>query len=569
MTDTLKVWRVCHTFMQAYYIERDPQAVMDCLSDTCTWINATTAEYFCERSAINAYVRDNICLLPSVQVQEEEHHVVAQSAMQMMLTGSFALYSDEEHVLLLRKQYTMVFMLMQQEWKIQHVYLSVTEGSLAAVQSTREMGEHTLAFMQHKLNEKTEIIDMIDTNAKCGLKGSNDDETFSFYYVNKGLCRMLGYTYEEFMDMSHGHAVGMVYPPDLDKALEDVAVCFAKGVDYSTEYRIRKKDGSLMWVLDSGRKHENKSGTMQINSILMDITELKQSQIDLQLEQGRYRIAIENITDVMFEYDIQKDHLIKYVRKDYDRKNPVEKIYIDDYFHTMEQGDYIHLDDVGTLKAFLLDTLDEDVIHIRLYEAEDTWKWIEVHSSYLYEQGKLIKCIGIWKDCTSEKLERDHLINLTQRDALTQLYHQKSVEQPIQEILDHEDGAMMIMDIDKFKNVNDSYGHLSGNDILLAVKNVLLENSGENEFVCRIGGDEFMIFFPMEYQADVMQCAARILEQVQAIKVKEGIHVTLSIGIAYAQQKDSFQELFRRADEAMYRAKNSGRNQIALWEKHC
>ena len=74
-------------------------------------------------------------------------------------------------------------------------------------------------------------------------------------------------------------------------------------------------------MLDTGRKSVDADGETKINSILTDITAMKQVEIERQVERERYRIALENITDVMFEYDIRQDALVKYERRDYDRKN--------------------------------------------------------------------------------------------------------------------------------------------------------------------------------------------------------------------------------------------------------
>ena len=88
-----------------------------------------------------------------------------------------------------------------------------------------------------------------------GLKISNDDETYSFAFVSKEAAALFGYTVEEFMEVTGGTAVGNVYPPDLPGALADCAEAFRDGnLTYSTRYRVRCKDGSLKWIIDSGKK---------------------------------------------------------------------------------------------------------------------------------------------------------------------------------------------------------------------------------------------------------------------------------------------------------------------------
>lgn len=126
-------------------------------------------------------------------------------------------------------------------------------------------------LLKEELRFKTEIIKMIDDTIAGGLKGSLDDEKFTFFFVSDALPRLLGYTYEEFMKVSSGCATGLVYPPDLQGALKKVKEDFAKGIQYSVKYRVRKKDGSLIWVLDSGQKFVDEYGNYKINSFIAKI----------------------------------------------------------------------------------------------------------------------------------------------------------------------------------------------------------------------------------------------------------------------------------------------------------
>ena len=84
-------------------------------------------------------------------------------------------------------------------------------------------------------------MEMLAQTTAGGMRGSLDDDDYTFFYVNDELCNMLGYTYDEFMEMSGGTAKGAIYPPDVAKAMRDCRECFKKGDEYKTEYRIRKK----------------------------------------------------------------------------------------------------------------------------------------------------------------------------------------------------------------------------------------------------------------------------------------------------------------------------------------
>lgn len=126
----------------------------------------------------------------------------------------------------------------------------------------------------------------------------------------------------------------------------------------------------------------------------------------------------------------------------------------------------------------------------------------------------------------------------------------------------------MMVDIDHFKAVNDQYGHLAGDAVLAVVSRLIGTSLRPSDLVCRYGGEEFCILLPNTPADVAMLVAERIRSQVQArfIDLPEGgyVKVTISIGASILQTTDSVESLLQRADRALYRGKEGGRNQCVL-----
>ena len=303
---------------------------------------------------------------------------------------------------------------------------------------------------------------------------SEDDDVYTLSYVNEGLARMLGYTIEELMEVSGGTAAGMVHAPDRAQALADVARCFAEGPTYETEYRARRKDGTLAWVLDSGRKVRTEDGAVKIGSVLMDITSRKEAEIALAVERERYRIALRSVTDVLFEYDIERDVLVEYERAPgADGSALPEERRIERYTEMIAEGGRIHPDDCERLAEALQggESVTLDVRRRFGGSPEGDWRWTRMHAMMLYDRnGAPVRTIGSWRDITAERRQLEDLADQARRDPLTGLFNQSATSELIDPLLrtgaKRGVGALLVIDIDDFKGVNDTFGHLAGDELL-------------------------------------------------------------------------------------------------------
>lgn len=169
-----------------------------------------------------------------------------------------------------------------------------------------------------------------------------------------------------------------------------------------------------------------------------------------------------------------------------------------------------------------------------------------------------------------ERLESQHeaMKHLAMRDQLTSLYNRHYLQDALPELMKsaYESGqplSIIVIDIDHFKHINDSYGHKTGDQVIEAVAKALQESLSNQNLVARIGGEEFVAILPNTIISDALSKAEYFRLKIEAL-MPQGIAISVSVGIATATDAETYDNLFSRADDAMYRAKSTGRNR-AEW----
>lgn len=181
------------------------------------------------------------------------------------------------------------------------------------------------------------------------------------------------------------------------------------------------------------------------------------------------------------------------------------------------------------------------------------------------EDGKQpVSLMGKLQDISKLKKREEQLMLQSTKDGLTGVYNKTAFEYRVEKKMKGgKKGWLCMIDIDNFKEINDSFGHPAGDRILEQIGAVLCQLFPEPDLIGRVGGDEFVVFTST---SDVHQRAKDFLEQVERIVPEEEGRLSASIGIVTCtgMHKDDYQELFSQADRAMYRAKTSGKNRIAF-----
>jgi diguanylate cyclase (GGDEF)-like protein len=182
-----------------------------------------------------------------------------------------------------------------------------------------------------------------------------------------------------------------------------------------------------------------------------------------------------------------------------------------------------------------------------------------------YEASELNRAILKAVSKLQQKVE--HFTLESQTDALTGLMNRRSLDDYLELWMAQKTNfSIILLDLDYFKNVNDSYGHLMGDEVLKFLARVMIKELRPEDVCCRYGGEEFVILLPRLNLDLAYKVAERIRLQMELSASPLGIPVTLSLGIAaFPETADEPTLLFERVDQALYQAKQNGRNQTVIY----
>lgn len=408
----------------------------------------------------------------------------------------------------------------------------------------------------------------------CVLACLNDRE-FTIVETNGGMKKLLGYSDEEMKTQFDSKYLNMIYPADRSRILEETGRQLKSGNSVELEYRLTAKDGRIIWVLERCQSVTGKDSMEYLVFALMDITVSKKDQEELRLSLERHKIIMEQAEDTLFEWDTQTDTVT--YSANFEKKfgyTPIMK----NFSKRIRFVSHIHPADIPeftNMQQLLMKGMLYREIEFRLSDAAGRYRWCRLRASSQFDAaGKVSRVIGMLADVDEQKRAEEALQYQADRDELTQLYNRRTARRLIEAILEEPcvQGyrALMVLDVDDFKKINDSNGHMFGDSVLRAVADILTRQFRSEDILARIGGDEFLLF--MSHVPDVKTVETRmsmVLESIQDMCLEQGmvIHPSCSIGAAFQPlHGNDFDTLFRHADTAMYGAKGKGKSCFRIYD---
>lgn len=395
---------------------------------------------------------------------------------------------------------------------------------------------------------------------------------FELIYANDGFFNLLGYTREEVKKNFDNKLKNMVNNDQISSILNSFT--YNKGEDYAKKLMLVKKDKSLIAVDIRASLLRYENGMPIYNCVFIENTDLKESQHNLKMQKDYCKSILELSDNIIFEWSFKEKKVIAH-------RNLKKKlgVVLDFRNYRETSKELCHKDDLPalneTIKSIIAGVPDNEV-QVRLKNIKGKYIWYKIVTKTIFDNNNIPeRLIGNVIDIDKQTRETLRLKEQSERDPLTKLYNKVVVERKVTNYLitdgENKLSAMMIIDIDDFKSVNDKLGHYFGDAVITQISDKLIKLFFDIDLVGRIGGDEFIVFLKnVASEEVVLENAKDILKIFNKSYAGENndYKISGSIGISmYPKDGKNYAELFKCADKALYVAKNRGKDRFEVYDE--
>ena len=370
---------------------------------------------------------------------------------------------------------------------------------------------------------------------------------------------------------THQDWINLIHPDDQKTAFVDYYKNISNQETITTEYRLRNAKGELRWILDKDKPlyDEKDKFTGYIGSAI-DITERKQAELELKIAA----IAFET-QDAMVITDA--DTVILKINKAFTKSTGYTEEEAVGQKISILKSDRHDADFYTAMWASIKqEGAWQGEVWDRRKNGEIYPKWLSI-TAVKGSNNVVTHFVGTHTDITERKATEEQIKQLAFYDPLTQIPNRRLLQERLNHSikLERRDGrqlALLMLDLDRFKAVNDSFGHLAGDELLQHVAERIVARVRDVDMVARLGGDEFIILLEnISRPKDAARIAEGIISDLTkpfCLAQNNNVQIGASIGISlYPQHGDTPEKLMDHADAALYQAKDSGRGCFAYFSK--
>ncbi len=379
--------------------------------------------------------------------------------------------------------------------------------------------------------------------------------------VSPNVKNMFGYSAEDFISGAVSYKE-LIHPEDLPRVAKEVKLYTeTKAPSWTHEdYRIITKDGKIKWVLDHTVPVFDDSGNItHYYGYIIDITE--------KHEKGElFRKLAENNPNGVILYDFEENKIM-YANKSFAE---ITEYSLKEILSLKSILVMVHPRDKDVVRKYIRKRLSGEkntfTYAVRVRTKTGRIRWVKVTSSVITYGGKERSLVTI-VDITNEKIRERKLRELATRDQLTRSYNRHALVMFLEKhlYLAQRYGtpfSVILIDIDNFKKINDTYGHITGDKVLKTLARVVKRNLRRTDIFGRWGGEEFLIILP--FNDNPYPVAEKIRRVVSEHRFEKVEHITISLGATSYIEGDDMDSIITRADEALYEAKRLGKNRVVV-----
>ncbi|WP_018864513.1 EAL domain-containing protein [Thioalkalivibrio sp. ARh3] len=434
--------------------------------------------------------------------------------------------------------------------------------------------QSTLQQQNQQLNRSVARLESMLGGANAILWEANPD-THEWEFVAGDTRKLLGFPSR---NLGRGELRARhIHPDDLPRVREATR---EPGVEPKVvDYRFAHRDGQWIWLRDILSWAEDSDNRRSLRGLTLDVTAHRRATAALRESENRYQDVVNHISEVIFRTDAEGRWTLLNPAWEALTGFPVEQ--------TLGQPMCAYVDplDRDDAESFC-STLLEGGTHaqseeIRLRTHDGGYRWVSIYASARFDDdGQVMATFGTMMDISDRKKAEEEIRRLAFFDELTGLPNRTLLHDRLGQALANtartrHHGAVLFIDLDNFKDINDTLGHAVGDDLLRQVAQRMSNSVREADTLARLGGDEFVIILN-DLHPDPSQAAT----EAEAVGRKlitllrdpfelagQNRHITPSIGATlFSGHSLGVEEVLKQADLAMYRAKNAGRNTVRFYD---
>lgn len=382
------------------------------------------------------------------------------------------------------------------------------------------------------------------------------DEVSSALYTSPQIEAVTGYTSEEWIKDPHFWPK-VIHPEDRARVLKENARTNRTGEMFSMEYRLLHKSGRIVWVRDEAvMVRDPHTGANVWQGVIIDITARKQAEEALQRSEARFRLLLESQGEGTLLFNLAGV---------VDFANPAAEELFGVPTGTLvgvKLSEFAALGEIERLMGRLpeLPAGRSTTVEINIVRPVDLGQRcvLATLTPWIDGKGALAGGLALCSDITEKKADELRLRYDSTHDALTDVFNRRYFEDELERF---GEGctypiSMVVSDLDGLKHTNDLLGHLAGDNLLRRAAQALRDVFRSTDVIARIGGDEFAVLLPGMDQDGTRRVVDRLrLHLVELNRLQPEPSLSISVGFATAMDADALEQIFHRADLAMYEEK--------------